>query len=106
MGQEREESQVMDSWCRFSMRRWKPIDEVKTSGTGLSPAWPTHLPLDSTPATRGARRAGKRTQTLTLSFRDHGTCNDVSEPVWRKYTDGQKLTAEIHASGDVACGAL
>jgi len=95
----------MDSWCRFTMRRWKATDEVKTSGTGLSPAWPTNLPPDGTPATLGARRSGKRTQTLTLEFRDHGTC-DVDDRVWRKYSDGQKLTAEVHASGDVACGSL
>lgn len=96
---------VKDSWCRFSMRRWKAIDEARTSGTGLSPAWPPHLPPDSAPAALGARRSGKRTQTLTLSFRDHGTC-DVDEPVWRKYADGQNLAAEVHASGDVACGSL
>jgi len=96
---------VMDSWCQFTMRRWKPIDEVKTSGAGLSPAWPTNLPPDGAPVALGARRSGKRTQTLTLEFRDHGTC-DVDEPVWRKYSDGQKLVAEIRASGDVACGSL
>jgi hypothetical protein len=96
---------VMDRWCRFTIRRWKADHEVKTSGTGLSPAWPTNLPPDGAPQALGARRSGKRTQILTLGFRDHGTC-DVAERVWRKYADGQELVAEIHAAGDVACGSL
>jgi hypothetical protein len=96
---------VMDSWCRFTARRWKPVSEVKATGHGLSPAWPTGLPPESPPQALGARRPGKRTETLTLEFRGHGSC-EVSDAVWRKYQDGQKLTTEVHASGDVACGAL
>jgi hypothetical protein len=96
---------VMDSWCQFTMRRWRPVDEIATSGTGVSPAWPSGLPPDGAATRPGARRAGVRTRTLTLAFRDHGTC-DVDEAVWRKYSDGQKLTVEVHASGDVACSAL
>jgi hypothetical protein len=97
---------VLDSWCRFSMRRWKPVDEVKSSGHGLSPAWPDNLPAADAPASLGAKRQGKRSETLTLEFPGHGSC-DVSEPVWRKYTDGQKLKVEIRSSsGDVACSSL
>jgi hypothetical protein len=97
---------VMDSYCRFTVRRWKAVDEVKASGTGLSPAWPTSAPPGDTPATLGAKRQGKRTETLTLDFGDHGRC-DVSDAVWRKYTDGQRLKVEVRASsGDVACSSL
>jgi hypothetical protein len=96
---------VMDSWCRFTARRWKAVSELKAAGHGLSPAWPTDLPPENPPATLGARRQGKRTETLTLELRGHGSC-DVSDAVWRKYVDGQKLTTEVHASGDVACGSL
>jgi hypothetical protein len=97
---------VMDSWCQFTARRWKQVDEVKASGKGLSPAWPANVPAGDTPATLGARRQGKRTETLTLEFTGHGTC-DVSDAVWRKYTDGQKLKVEVRASsGDVACSSL
>lgn len=97
---------VMDSWCRFTARRWKPVDSVKASGTGLQPAWPANLPPADVPATLGAKRQGKRTETLTLEFTGHGTC-DVSDAVWRKYTDGQKLTVEVRASsGDVVCSSL
>jgi hypothetical protein len=97
---------VMDSWCRFTARRWKAIDEVKATGSGLTPAWPTNLPAGDTPATLGSRRQGKRTETLTLEFRDHGTC-DVSDAVWRKYKDGQKLKVEVRSSsGEVACASL
>jgi hypothetical protein len=90
---------VMDSKCRFTARRWKPIDEVKATGTGLSPAWPTNLPPGDTQVVLGARRQGKRTETLTLELTGHGTC-EVSEPVWRKYTDGQKV------KGEIACSSL
>jgi hypothetical protein len=97
---------VMDSWCRFSARRWKPVDEIKASDNGMSPAWPTNAPPGDTPATLGARRQGKRTETLMLEFAGHGSC-DVSDPVWRKYTDGQKVKVEIRASsGEVACSSL
>jgi hypothetical protein len=97
---------VMDSWCRFTARRWRPVTEAKTSGSGLAPAWPTNLPPAEVAAAFGAKRQGKRTETLTLGFGEHGTC-DVSDAVWRKYSDGQKLTVEVRASsGDVACSSL
>jgi hypothetical protein len=97
---------VMDSWCRFTARRWKAVDEAKASGTGLSPAWPTNLPPADVPATLGARRQGKRTETLRLDFGGRGTC-DISDAVWRKYADGQKVKVEVRASsGDVVCSSL
>jgi hypothetical protein len=97
---------VMDSWCRFTARRWKKVDDVKAAGQGMTPAWPTNAPAADTPAQLGARRQGQRTETLSLDFADHGSC-DVSDPVWRKYSDGQKLTVEIRASsGEVVCSSL
>jgi len=52
------------------------------------------------------RRQGRRTETLTLEFRDHGSC-DVSDAVWRKYIDGQKIKTLVRASsGDVVCSSL
>jgi hypothetical protein len=97
---------VMDSWCRFTARRWKKIDDVKATGTGMSPAWPSNVPAGSASPQLGARRQGPRSETLTLEFRDRGSC-DVSDAVWRKYSDGQKLTIEVRASsGEVVCGSL
>lgn len=97
---------VMDRWCRFTVRRWDKVDELKLQGTGLAPAWPTGAPAADTPAALGARRSGARTETLTLELAGHGTC-DVSDATWRKYADGQKLTLEVRASsGDVVCSAL
>jgi hypothetical protein len=97
---------VMGSWCRFTARRWKAVDEARASGTGLSAAWPESLPPGDTPAALGARRQGKRTETLTLEFTGHGTCN-VSDAVWRKYTDGQKIKVQVRASsGDMVCSSL
>lgn len=97
---------VMDSWCSFTARRWRPVSELKAAASGMTPAWPTGAPAGDTQAFLGAKRQGKRTETLTLQFRDHGDC-DVSDAIWRKYTDGQKLTVDVRASsGDVACGSL
>jgi len=97
---------VMDSWCRFTMRRWLQVDELKATGSGLSPAWPTNAPAGDTPATLGAHRQARRTETLTLEFPQHGSC-EVSDPIWRKYSDGQSVKVEVRASsGDVVCGSL
>ena len=97
---------VMDSWCRFTARRWKHVTDARSVGSGLAPAWPAGAPAGDTPAAIGARRQGKRTETLTLEFTGHGSC-DVSDAVWRKYTDGQKIKVEVRSSsGDVACSSL
>ncbi|HEX2687531.1 MAG TPA: zinc ribbon domain-containing protein [Kofleriaceae bacterium] len=97
---------VMDSWCRFTARRWKAVDEAKTSGRGLTPACPTNLPPADVPATLGARRQGKRGEMRSLDFGDRGTCA-VNESVWRKYSDGQKIKVEVRSSsGDVVCSSL
>jgi hypothetical protein len=99
---------VMDSWCRFTARRWRPVTELKTAGTGMTPAWPADasLPSGDVRAALGARRQGRRTETLTLRFAGHGSC-DVSDSIWRKYSDGQKLKVEVRASSDeVVCSSL
>lgn len=96
---------VMDSWCTFTVRRWHVVSSLDAHGTGLSPTWPEGVPQRQVTALFGAKREGNRTESLILEFKDHGTC-EVSEAVWRKYADGQKLKAEIHSGGDVACGSL
>jgi hypothetical protein len=98
---------VMDSWCTFNARRWRQVSELKNEGTGLTPAWPTGgPPADTAGIYLGAKRSGKQTETLTLQFRDHGTC-DVADNIWRKYKDGQKIKVEVRSSsGDVACSSL
>jgi hypothetical protein len=97
---------VMDSWCRFTARRWKQVNDVRAAATGTTPAWPANLPPGDTRPALGAQRQGKRTEILTLEFAGHGSC-DVSDPVWRKYADGQKLKVEVRASsGEVVCSSL
>lgn len=97
---------VIDSWCRFTARRWRRVDEVKATGKGLSPQWPASVPAADAPAQLGGRRAGTRSETLTLEFTGHGTC-EVAEPVWRKYSDGDKRKLEVRArSGEVVCSSL
>ncbi len=97
---------VMEDWCTYTVRRWKQIDAAKTSGTGMSPTWSTaNLPPADTRASFGAKRQGKKTETLTIEF---GTQScEVSDPTWRKYADGQKVKVEVRASsGDVVCTSL
>ncbi len=96
---------VMDSWCTFTARRWRPVSTLEAHAAGMTPGWPANIPPADMPIQLGGRRAGKRTETNTLEFKDHGTC-DVAEDVWRKYKDGQKLKVEVRSSGDVACGSL
>ena len=96
---------VMDSWCQFTARRWRQVDEIKASSTGMTPAWPANLPPGDTPAALGARRQGKRSEKLILDFGGNGTC-DAGDGVWRKYSDGQKLKVEVRSGGDVACSSL
>ena len=90
---------VMDTWCRFTARRWKPVDEAKASGSGPSPTWPAgNLPPADPPAILGAKRQGKRTETLTLEFKDHGTC-DVSRSRCRASTPTARSSRSRSARG-------
>ncbi len=97
---------VDDDWCTYRVRRWKPLEPVTASGTGLTPAWPTaNLPPAQASASIGAKRQGKRTETLTLVFGDQ-RC-EVSDAVWKKYSDGQKVKVEVRASsGKLVCDSL
>lgn len=97
---------VYDDRCRFTVRRWTEVDRVRLAGTGLQPAWPTQgLPPARNVETLGARRAGKRTETLILDFGDQHC--EVGEAVWRKYADRTAYQVEVRArSGDVVCGSL
>ena len=99
---------VNDEWCTFSIRKWMKVDDVKTSGDGMTPAWPTDdkLPPANAAPVLGTRRAGARTETLTLDLGGGRTC-DVDDPTWRKYADGQKVKVEVRARSDeVVCGSL
>jgi len=97
---------VYDDWCTYTVQRWKQLAPVKLSGTGMTPAWPTEglPPAEASPAL-GARRQGKRVTTYVLELGDQ-SC-EVSEAVWKRYADGQKVTAEARArSGKVVCSSL
>ncbi|MBA3464218.1 MAG: hypothetical protein H0T46_29960 [Deltaproteobacteria bacterium] len=98
---------VEDDWCTYNMRKWVQIDTAKASGVGINPVWPDKgLPPADTHASFGAKRQGKKTETLTLEFGADDSC-DVSDSTWRKYTDNQKVKVEVRASsGDVVCSSL
>jgi len=97
---------VEDDWCRYSVRRWKALDPIRTSGIGMTPVWPGNdLPPEQASELLGAKRQGKRTQTFFLDL--GGESCDVSEATWKKYTDGQQAKVEVRASsGKVVCSSL
>jgi hypothetical protein len=97
---------VEDDWCSFTVRRWQKVDDAKASGAGLTATWPASAPPADTAATIGATRSGARTEKLVLDFGSGNTC-EVSDAIWRKYTDGQKVKLEVRArSGAVVCSSL
>jgi hypothetical protein len=90
---------IDDAWCTFTIVSWQRVSETRSSGTGMSPTWPDVPPLTPT------SRPGARDEKLTLDF-GSDSC-DVADAVWRKYTDGQKVTVEVRArSGGVVCDSL
>ena len=97
---------VYDDKCRYTVRRWKEVDAVKLSGTGMQPAWPSQaLPPPNASEIVGSRRAGKRREALLLDFGKQ-SC-EVSEPVWLKYVDGKSYKLEVRArTGEIVCKSL
>jgi hypothetical protein len=101
---------IDDEWCRYSIRRWKPIAPVQAQGVGLAPAWPiTSVPAHDPGNSLGAQRQGKREETYILTFATDGgeqRC-EVPEATWRKYNDGQPVKVEVRAgSGKIVCSSL
>jgi hypothetical protein len=99
---------VDDDWCNYRVRRWQKIDEVKASGTGMTPAWPAipNVPATDNSFTMGAKRQGAKTENLILDFGDDRTCT-VKDSQWQKHKDGEKLKLEVRASsGDLICDDL
>lgn len=97
---------VEDDKCRYTVQRWKEIDRVQLTGTGLAATWPSqNVPPPTAMQTIGARRAGKRTEKLILDFGKQ-SC-EVKDAAWRKYTDNASYKVEVRArSGDVVCDSL
>ena len=97
---------VEDEWCRFTVTRWKTIDTIKTTGTGMTPAWPTTgLPPESYTEVPGAKRRGKQSETLYLDMEGQ-TC-DVSDAVWRKYADKATVKVQVRSrTGEIVCDSL
>ncbi|HLL23766.1 MAG TPA: hypothetical protein VK427_16620 [Kofleriaceae bacterium] len=96
---------IYDDRCSYMVRRWQEVDSVRLTGEGLVPAWPSHAPPPTAAELVGSRRAGRRREQLILEFGDQ-RC-EVSEAVWKKYTDGRRYKVAVRArSGAVVCGKL
>jgi len=100
---------IDDDRCSYTVLRWQPVASAaqRSHGSGLMAQWPAlSLPATGPQPVLGARRAGKRTETLVLELEGGQRC-EVSEQVWRKYADGAKIVAEVRASsGNVVCSSL
>ena len=97
---------IYDDRCSFTVRRWGAVDSVRLTGNGLAPAWPSqNVPPQQAMETLGARRAGPRTEKLILDFGKQ-SC-EVSEAVWRKYSDNTAYAVKARArSGEIVCKSL
>lgn len=96
---------VYDDRCSFTIRRWNTVDSVRLAGNGLVPAWPTQVPPQQAVEVLGARRAGRRTETLILDF--GGKSCEVGEAAWKKYKDNAAYAVEVRArSGEIVCKSL
>lgn len=97
---------VDGDWCRYTVEKWQTVTTLEQRGEGTAVTWPTgDLPPAQAPATLGARRQGTRVQTLTLLVGTQAC--EVTEAVWKKYSDGQKAKVEVRASsGQVVCSSL
>ena len=97
---------VDDDWCTYTVLRWREVDAVRATGGDMKPAWPAAgLPPATAASTVGARRQGRKSETLTLQFGAQ-SC-EVSDAVWRKYANGQQVKLEVRArSGAIVCGSL
>jgi hypothetical protein len=101
---------VDDRWCTFTVREWREIDRIKTAGNGTTPAWPASgLPPEQYTETLGAKRRGSKKASYLLDMsglETKQTC-DVSEAVWKKYSDNQKAKVEVKSrTGEVVCDSL
>lgn len=97
---------IYDERCDFTVRRWNQVDAVRVAGNGIAPAWPSQgVPPQQAMETLGARRAGKRTETLILEFGKQ-RC-EVGEAAWKKYKDNTAYRVEVRArSGEIVCKSL
>lgn len=92
--------------CRYKILDWKNETPLAATGKGLLATWPEQgAPPKEVARVVGAKRQGPRTEKYYLDFGAQ-SC-EVSEAVWKKYADQQKVKLEVRASsGDIVCKTL
>jgi hypothetical protein len=98
---------VYDQSCSFVVDDWVEAQPLTQQGAGLQPLF--GAVTSTVRSGYGARREGGRRATYTLELRAGQTTStcDVDEAVWRKYGDGQRVTAKVRkASGALVCSSL
>jgi hypothetical protein len=97
---------VNDDWCTYTVRRWKKVDELVEKGNGMTPAWPANAPPADNLPMLGQKRSGAKTEKLIVDFGKKGSC-EVSEAMWKKLSDGQKVKIEVRArSEELVCDTI
>jgi hypothetical protein len=112
------EEPVYSDRCHYQIKRWQPSRKLKAdnlsatnSGNNLAPTWPS---ASLNPSALGGERIGAKSENYELTFkRDKNdtsdnkkwTCN-VSEAVWNKYQNGNKVTIKVRATGGMDCSTL
>jgi hypothetical protein len=97
---------VNDDWCTYTVRRWKKVDDLIEKGDGMNPVWPANAPPADNLPMLGQKRSGAKTEKHIVDFGKKGSC-EVSEAMWKKLSDGQKVKIEVRArSGDLVCDTI
>lgn len=89
------EEPVYDQKVRYEVERWHTERTLTSQGTDNSPQWPVFEPGPQ-------RREGPRKESYTLTLSGEGkrlTYEPATEEEFRRYTPGQKVTAEVTVTG-------
>ncbi|MBM4360109.1 MAG: hypothetical protein FJ096_18540 [Deltaproteobacteria bacterium] len=96
--------------CTYKVEKWKTATTAKeTGGLDREPVWPT--PAMKLCTTRGCERAGEKTETYTVFFKDTAgkdhSCALSDLAGWKGYAKGAKYGGKIRVvGGDLDCDSL
>jgi hypothetical protein len=101
---------VYESWCNYSIQRWRKSDPKSISGQDMNPAWP--ITGVSGCETLGCTREGDRSEIYRTILRDEDgrphTCTWYqAEGAWSSFTPGTPLKGTIGSLfHNLDCGSL
>ena len=102
---------VMDSYCTYTIEKWKDISPLTSSGTDLKPYAPKGTIQTCTLTKIGCQKKGTLTETYTVNLQDTEkkdktyTC-DFTQDVWKSYAVGANYDAKVSMLGSLDCDSL